>query len=266
VYVAYPVAALISGADWVEVARAAVVPDIRSDAAYVTMMIGLVGTTIAPWMQFYQQASVVEKGITKEQYAFTRLDVVLGCVMAIAVAFFIVVACAATIFKAGLSVETAADAAVALKPLVGAYASSLFAFGLFNASLFAACVLPLSTAYYICEGMGWELGVDKNFHTAPQFFWLFTISIVVGGGIILLPDAPLVAIMYLSQVVNGAVLPFVLIFMLLLVNDKTLMGEFVNGPVFNVVAWATVVIMIGLTLLMTLDALFPGFIGRVFGF
>ena len=237
---------------------ASVVPDIRSDSAYVTMMIGLVGTTIAPWMQFYQQASVVEKGITKEQYSFCRLDVILGCIMAIVVAFFIVVACAATIFtRHGLTIETAADAALALKPLVGAYASSLFAFGLFNASLFAACVLPLSTSYYICEGMGWELGVDKDFRKAPQFFWLFTASIVISALVILVPGAPLIGIMYVSQVVNGAVLPFVLIFMLLLVNDKALMGDMVNGPVFNLVAWATVIIMILLTLLMTFDALIP---------
>ncbi|GAB6038798.1 Nramp family divalent metal transporter [Fundidesulfovibrio butyratiphilus] len=266
VYVAYPVAAFISGANWGEVFKASVMPQIRSDSSYVAMMIGLVGTTIAPWMQFYQQASVVEKGITRDQYAFCRLDVIVGCIMAVVVAFFIVVSCSATIHMHGLTIETAADAALALKPLVGENASLLFAFGLFNASLFAACVLPLSTAYYICEGMGWELGIDKDFREAPQFFWLFTLSIVISGLIILVPDAPLIAIMYVSQVVNGAVLPFVLVFMLLLVNNRKLMGEFVNGPVFNVVAWTTVAVMIGLTLLMTLDTIFPGFIGRLFGF
>jgi Mn2+/Fe2+ NRAMP family transporter len=229
------------------------------------MMIGIVGTTIAPWMQFYQQASVVEKGITKEDYAFSRLDVIVGCFMAIIVAFFIVVACAATIFKAGIKIETAADAAMALTPLVGGYATGLFAVGLFNASLFAACVLPLSTAYYICEGLGWELGVGKDFREAPQFFWLFTVIIVVSAGVILLPDAPLITIMYVSQVVNGAVLPFVLIFMLKLINDKRLMGDYVNGPVFNTVAWGTVVIVLGLTLLMTLEMVFTGLIARLMG-
>lgn len=268
VYLAYPVAAFMSGPDWGEVLRATLAPrpsDIVVTPASVTMMIGVIGTTIAPWMQFYQQASVVEKGITREDYAFSRLDVVVGCVMAIVVAFFIVVACAATIFKAGVAIETAADAAQALTPLVGEYATGLFAIGLFNASIFAACVLPLSTAYYICEGMGWELGVDKDFREAPQFFWLFTLIIVVSACAILWPDAPLIAIMYVSQVVNGVVLPFVLIFMLLLINDRRLMGEYANGPVFNAIAWATVFIVLALTLVMTIDIIHPGFIAMFMG-
>jgi len=265
VYVAYPVAAFMSGPDWGAVLHASVVPDMKVTPDSVTMMIGVIGTTIAPWMQFYQQASVVEKGITKENYAFSRLDVIVGCVMAIVVAFFIVVACAATIFKAGVKIDTAADAAMALTPLVGEYATGLFAVGLFNASLFAACVLPLSTSYYICEGMGWELGVDKDFREAPQFFWLFTLIIAVSAACILWPEAPLIAIMYISQVVNGAVLPFVLIFMLRLINDKRLMGDFVNGPVFNTIAWGTVAIVMGLTVVMTLDIIHPGFIALLMG-
>ena len=265
VYVAYPVAAFMSGPDWGMVLKASVVPDFLITPDAVTMMIGIVGTTIAPWMQFYQQASVVEKGITKENYGFSRLDVIVGCFMAIIVAFFIVVACASTIFKAGVKIETAADAAMALTPLVGSYATGLFAIGLFNASLFAACVLPLSTAYYICEGLGWELGVDKDFREAPQFFWLFTLLIIVSACCILLPGAPLIAIMYISQVVNGAMLPFVLIIILLLINDKRIMGGFVNKAAFNTIAWATVVIVMGLTLAMTLDLVFPGFIARIMG-
>ena len=265
VYVAYPVAAFMSGPDWGEVLKASVVPDFKITPDAVTMMIGIVGTTIAPWMQFYQQASVVEKGITKENYNFSRLDVIVGCFMAIIVAFFIVVACAATIFKAGIKIETAADAALALTPLVGKYATGLFAIGLFNASLFAACVLPLSTSYYICEGLGWELGVDKDFREAPQFFWLFTLLIAVSAGCILLPGAPLIAIMFISQVVNGAVLPFVLIIMLLLINDKRLMGDFVNKATFNIIAWATVVIVMALTLVMTLDIILPGTIAWMMG-
>ncbi|MDY0306166.1 MAG: Nramp family divalent metal transporter [Desulfovibrionaceae bacterium] len=264
VYVAYPVAAFLAKPDWLAVGRGLVLPETSVTPESLTMIVGLVGTTIAPWMQFYQQASVVEKGITRENYAFCRLDVIVGCVMAVAVAFFIVVACAATIHQQGLNIETAADAALALKPLVGEYASFLFAFGLCNASLFAACVLPLSTSYYICEGMGWELGVDKDFREAPQFFWLFTLSIVLGAGAILMPGAPLIFVMYLSQVVNGMVLPFILVFMLLLVNDRRLMGEAVNGPVFNAVAWTTVVVMIALTLLLTLDTVSPGFGARWF--
>lgn len=268
VYVAYPVAAFVAGPDWSQVLRATFAPrpsDITVTPESVTMMIGVIGTTIAPWMQFYQQASVVEKGITRENYAFSRLDVIVGCVMAIVVAFFIVVACAGTIFLAGTRVETAADAALALTPLVGEYATGLFAVGLFNASLFAACVLPLSTSYYICEGLGWELGVDKDFREAPQFFWLFTLIIAASAGFILLPDAPLISIMYISQVVNGAVLPFVLIFMLLLINDKRLMGEYTNGPVFNAIAWGTVAIVLALTLIMTLDLVLPGTIARLMG-
>jgi Mn2+/Fe2+ NRAMP family transporter len=229
-------------------------------------LIGIVGTTIAPWMQFYQQAAVVEKGITADQYNFSRIDVIFGCIMAIVVAFFMMVACASTIHIHGLKIETAADAALALKPLVGQYASLLFAFGLFNASLFAACILPLSTAYYICEGMGWESGVNKDFKQAPQFFWLFTIIIIISAGLILIPNAPLMTIMFISQVVNGAVLPFVLMFIIKLINDKNLMGTFVNGPVFNIIAWLTVVIMIVLTVIMTTDIAFPGLVKHLMDF
>lgn len=266
VYIAYPVAAFMAGPQWGTVLKATVVPSFRMDSGYLITLIGVVGTTIAPWMQFYQQSAVVEKGITIEQYSFSRMDVIVGCLMAIVVAFFIVVACAATINLQGLKVETAADAALALKPLVGEYASSLFAFGLFNASLFAACILPLSTSYYVCEGMGWESGIDKDFRQAPQFFWLFTIIIVISALTILLPNVPLIMIMFISQVVNGTVLPFVLIFMLLLINDKSLMGNHTNGHVFNFIAWITVVVMIGLTLLMTVDLLSPGAVGRILGF
>jgi len=264
VYIAYPLAAFMAGPKWDLVLKATVTPTFKSDSAYVMTLIGIIGTTIAPWMQFYQQSAVVEKGITAEQYAFTRLDVIIGCVLAIVVAFFMMVACASTIHVQGLKIETAADAALALKPLVGQYASSLFAFGLFNASLFGACILPLSTAFYICEGMGWESGVDKDFRNAPQFFWLFTVIIVISALIILIPNAPLIAIMYISQVVNGAVLPFVLIFMQLLINNERLMGKYVNGPVFNGIAWTTVVTMVLLTMLMTFDMILPGAVGRLF--
>src|SRR6266540_4077797 len=256
VYLAYPIAAFLAKPEWNQVLSSTVVPHFNMKSSYIIMMIGVVGTTIAPWMQFYQQSAVVEKGITVEQYNFSRLDVFLGCLMAIVVAFFIVVACASTIHLQGLKIETAADAAVALKPLVGKHASALFAFGLFNASLFAACILPLSTSYYICEGLGWESGIDKDFRQAPQFFWLFTIIIFLSAAIILLPNAPLIKIMFLSQVVNGAVLPFVLIFILILINDKQLMGSYTNSSSFNVIAWITVIIMIALTILMTIDMIF----------
>ena len=265
VYIAYPIAAFMAGPKWDAILTATVVPTFKSDSTYLIALIGVVGTTIAPWMQFYQQSAVVEKGITIDQYSFSRLDVIIGCIMAIVVAFFIVVACASTIFVQGLKIETAADAALALKPLVGKHASALFAVGLFNASLFAACILPLSTSFYICEGMGWESGIDKDFRKAPQFFWLFTIIIVLSAAFILVPNAPLIKIMFLSQVVNGAVLPFVLIFMLILINDRKLMGNFANGPTFNLIAWITVIVMIALTLLMTIDIVSPGIIGRLLG-
>jgi Mn2+/Fe2+ NRAMP family transporter len=215
---------------------------------YLYLVIGLVGTTIAPWMQFYLQASIVEKGVTRRSYGGSRLDVIVGCIFAVIVAWFIVVACAATLNAHGhRDVRDAADAAQALRPLAGDYAYILFALGLLNASLFAASILPLSTAYTVCEGLGFESGVDKKFAEAPFFYWLYTLLIAAGAGVILLPNLPLIKISILSQVVNGMVLPFVLIFMLLLINKKDLMGEHVNTRIFNVIAWITVVIMIGLT-------------------
>jgi Mn2+/Fe2+ NRAMP family transporter len=265
VYIAYPIAAFMAGPKWDVILNATIMPTFKADGSYLSMMIGIVGTTIAPWMQFYQQSAVVEKGITIDQYGFSRLDVIIGCIMAIVVAFFIVIACASTIHLQGLRIETAADAALALQPLVGRHASFLFAFGLFNASLFAACILPLSTAYYICEGMGWESGIDKDFRKAPQFFWLFTTIIILSALFILFPNAPLIMIMFISQVVNGVVLPFVLVFMLILINDRKLMGNHANGPVFNTIAWITVVVMIVLTLLMTIDLFSPGMVGRLIG-
>jgi len=217
------------------------------------MVIGLVGTTIAPWMQFYLQASVVEKGVTMRQYRASRWDVIVGCFFAAIVAWFIIVACAATLHAVGRTeVRDAADAAQALRPLAGEYAYLLFAGGLFNASLFAASILPISTAYAVCEGMGFESGLDKRFHEAPVFYWLYTLLIVAGAGVLLVPNVPLTHIMLLSQVVNGVVLPFVLVFMLMLTNDRELMGEHVNSRTFNVIAWVTVAVMIGLTIAMLL--------------
>src|SRR5438105_5168310 len=207
------------------------------------MVIGLVGSTIAPWMQFYLQASVVEKGVTVRQYRTSRWDVILGCLFTDIVAWFIIVSCAATLYAVGRhDIGSAADAAQALRPLAGEYAYLLFAAGLFNASLFAASILPISTSYAVCEGLGFESGLDKKFHEAPVFYWLYTVLIVVGAGVLLVPRFPLVHIMVLSQVVNGIVLPFVLIFMLLLTNDRELMGEHVNSHRFNVIAWVTVVV------------------------
>jgi Mn2+/Fe2+ NRAMP family transporter len=216
----------------------------------MTMLIGVVGTTIAPWMQFYLQASIVEKGIKIEEYKFARFDVVLGAIAVHIVAFFIILVCAETLFKSGVRIETAKDVALSLKPLAGKYCTYLFAFGLVNASLFAASILPLSTTYLICEGLGWEVGIDKKFVEAPQFYGFYSLIIFLGAGIVLYPNFPLIPIMYFSQVINGMVLPFILIFMLLLINDKKLMGDHTNGPLFNTITWITTIVMIGFTLLL----------------
>jgi len=263
VFFTYPVAAYLANPDWGTVGRNLVVPVVRVDGAYLTMLIGMVGTTIAPWMQFYLQSAVVEKNVQIENYSLTRADVIFGCFVTDIVALSIIVACGATLFASGIHVGDAKDAAVALAPLAGKYASWLFAFGLANASLFAASILPLATAYSVCEGMGWESGIDKNFRTAPQFFWLYTGLIALGAMIILVPNAPLILIMYLSQVVNGMLLPFVLIFMLKLINDRTLMGEHVNSKAFNGIAWTTTGIMIVLTVLLLIVTVFPGIPGRL---
>jgi Mn2+/Fe2+ NRAMP family transporter len=250
-YITYIVAGVLAHPAWEDALVATVKPpalEAFGHEAYVYMVVAVVGTTIAPWMQFYLQSSVVEKGITRRQYKASKIDVVAGCLFTDLVAWFIIVACAATLYVHGhRDVRDAADAAAALKPLAGKYAYILFAVGLFNASLFAASILPLSTAYTVCEGLGFESGVGKGFREAPVFYWLYTILIVAGAGVILTPNLPLVKISVLSQVVNGVVLPFVLIFMLLLINKKELMGEYVNSNLFNVIAWATTVIMIALT-------------------
>jgi NRAMP (natural resistance-associated macrophage protein)-like metal ion transporter len=254
VFVCYIFAGILAHPDWKAAAFATVTrpQDVGiRNYGYLYMVIGLVGTTIAPWMQFYLQASVVEKGVTMRQYRASRWDVIVGCFFAAIVAWFIIVACAATLHSVGRTeVRDAADAAQALRPLAGEYAYLLFAGGLFNASLFAASILPISTAYAVCEGLGFESGLDKKFHQAPVFYWLYTLIIVVGAGVLLVPRFPLAHIMVLSQVVNGIVLPFVLIFMLLLINDPELMGAHVNTRAFNAVAWVTVTVMIALTLAM----------------
>ena len=251
-YVTYIFAGILAHPAWGEATKATFVPPKLAafkHQAYLYMVIGVVGTTIAPWMQFYLQSSIVEKGITRRQYKASMLDVVTGCIFTDVVAWFIIVACAATLWIHGFrNITYAADAAAALKPLAGQYAYILFAVGLFNASLFAASILPLSTAYTVCEGLGFESGVGMKFGEAPAFYWLYTALIVAGGAVVMIPGLPLVKIAVLSQVVNGVVLPFVLIFMLLLINKKELMGEYVNGHLFNAVAWATTVLMIILTL------------------
>ena len=244
-FVTYIVAGVLVHPDWHKALVETVKPPNLSafrQSGYLFTVIGLVGTTIAPWMQFYLQASVVEKGITKRQYATSRLDVIIGCIFTDVVAWFIVVACAATLFAHGIfNINTAKDAAEALHPLAGEFAYMLFALGLFNAALFSASILPLSTVYTVCEGLGFESGLDNSFSEAPVFYWLYTLLIALGAGVILIPGLPTLKIIFWSQVINGMFLPFILVFMLLLINKKDLMGEYVNSVWMNAIAWTTAV-------------------------
>jgi Mn2+/Fe2+ NRAMP family transporter len=250
IYLAYIASGIMAHPNWTKVAADFVTPSFKFELAYVTIFVTAIGTTIAPWMQFYQQASIVDKGLKPADYAYERIDVIVGSIFAVVVAGFIIIACSSTIFAAGKHIETAKDAALALAPLAGKYASTLFAFGLLNASVFSAAILPLSTAYVVCEAFGWESGVDKSFSQAPVFFGTYTALIAIGGAIILLPIPSLVQAMMASQTLNGVVLPVILIVMLRLINDRRLMGSYVNGRVFNILAWIMVVILIFLTIVL----------------
>ena len=247
VYVAYIVSGFLAKPVWPEVWAGTLQPKLAMNGAALTMVVTLVGTTIAPWMQFYLQSAMVEKGVRLKDYAISRWDVIVGCVVTDVVAFFIVLACGATIFKTHAHIETAKDAALALGPLAGKYASSLFAFGLFNASLFAASILPLSTAYYVCEAFGWESGVNKRKDEAPQFYSLYAGMIIIGAGLVLIPRLPLLKVMLLSQTANGVLLPFLLVFMLLLARDERLMGKYRNGRIVDAISWLTTLVLIVLT-------------------
>ncbi len=251
VYFAYPVSAFMAHPDWHAVLRETVVPTFPRSSEYIVMIVGLIGTTITPWMQFYLQASIVEKGITERQWAMSRWDVIVGCFVTDIVAFFIVVACGATLYVNGIhDIADAADAALALRPLAGRFASLLFAGGLLNAAFLSAAILPLATTYNICEGLGVESGINKRFSEAPVFYWLYTALIVFGAGIVLVPRVPLIRLILVSQVANGVLLPFVLFFMLRLVNMKELMGRYTNTMFANVVAVSTSVVMVVLTIAM----------------
>lgn len=247
IYVCYIISGILVKPDWKEAAIYSVRPVVLIEPGYITMLIGMVGTSVAPWMQFYLQAAVVEKGVTAKDYAESRIEVIVGCIVMTIIAFFIIVACAGAIWSNGpREIQNATDAAEALKPF-GQYAFLLFCAGLLNASLFAACILPLSTAYTVCEGLGFESGVNRRFREARIFYWLITLLIVVGGGMVLLPGFPLVKMILFSQVVNGMLLPFVLIFMILLSNKRGLLKEWTNSKGYNLVAWTAVAVMIGLS-------------------
>jgi Mn2+/Fe2+ NRAMP family transporter len=243
----YVVSAIMGKPHWGEIGQAIIRPEMKFDMSYLAVVIGIIGTTIAPWMQFYMQSAVIEKGIKIKDYKFTVWDVGIGSVITVVVAFFIIVACASTLYKNGIKIEEAKDAAMALKPLAGNLASATFAFGLFIASIFSATILPVATAFYVCEAFGFEAGIDKKWKEAPHFYWLFTAIIVIGAGIILFPNAPLILITLWSQVANGVLLPVVLVCMILIVNNKEVMGKYVNKPLNNIIAWTTIVILIGLS-------------------
>lgn len=252
VYIAYPVSAFVARPDWQEAIKQTFIPvgNLRS-SEYLVMIIGLIGTTITPWMQFYLQASIVEKGITERQYQLSKWDVIVGCIATDVVAFFIVVACGATLYPKGIhDIKDAAEAAAALAPLAGKFASVLFAVGLVNAAMLSAAILPLATSYNICEGLGYESGVDKRFGEAREFYSLYTFLIVFGAGVVLIPHIPLIKLILMSQVANGVLLPFVLFFMFKLVNRSDLMGEQTNSLVGNTITIGTSLIMVVLTVAM----------------
>ena len=259
-YIAYPLSCFLAHPDWHRALLSTVKPTFHFDFPYIYMIIGLVGTTIAPWMQFYLQSAVVEKGVKIKNFIYSRWDVIVGCIVTDVVALFIIVACAATLYASGQrDIHDASEAAIALGPLAGRAASLLFAFGLCNASLFSACILPLATAYYVCEGLGLESGINKRLREAPAFYSLYTALIVLGAlAVILLSEQRQVPIILLSQVVNGILLPFVLIFMLRLINRKDLMGDYRNNRTFNIIAWTACIVMIALTLVAGVATLFPG--------
>ncbi|MGH7714905.1 MAG: NRAMP family divalent metal transporter, partial [Vulcanimicrobiaceae bacterium] len=263
VYVSYVISGIMVHPPWHEVFRQTLVPHIQPTKAYLIMAIGVIGTTISPWMQFYIQAAVVDKGVRVKDYPYSRFDVVSGAILTDVIAFFIIVASAATIYAHNLhathplQIDDAGDVAQALAPLAGRYASLLFALGLLNAAIFTASILPLSTAYYVCEALGFERGVQTRFQDATVFYGLYLGLIVIGAGFVLIPGAPLLGVIFYSQVLNGMLLPVILVLMLILINRKRLMGRYVNGHVFNAIAWTTVVVVGLLTVLSTIATLVP---------
>ena len=256
-YFGYVISGLMSKPDWTPVLKSAVIPQMKWDSEYIMLSIAIIGTTITPWMQFYLQSSIAEKGIKKEDYAASRLDVVIGCFITDIISFFVIVTCGTLLFPNGIRINEAAEAALALKPLAGQYAYLTFAICLANASLLGAIIVPLATAYYICEAMGWEAGVNKSFKEAPQFMWIYTMTIALASAVILIPGAPLVFLMVLSAVVNGLLLPFVLIYALFLVNNKKLMGDYVNPKSYNYISWGTVIAITLLTGFLIVATMFP---------
>lgn len=257
IYFGYVLSGFMAKPNWTEVFKSTVIPQIKWDSEFIILSIGIIGTTITPWMQFYLQSSIAEKGIKKEEYKVSKLDVFIGCGITNIIAFFIIITCATTLFPYGIKINEASEAALALKPLAGNYAFLIFAISLANAAILGAIIVPLATSYYICEAMGWERGVNKTFREAPQFMWIYTFMIVTASLLVLIPGAPLVFLMVLSAVLNGLLLPFVLIYALSLVNNKKIMGEYVNPRSYNVISWGTVIVIAVLALFFVITTLFP---------
>ncbi len=257
IYFGYVLSGFMAKPNWTEVFKSTVIPQIKWDSEFILLSIGIIGTTITPWMQFYLQSSIAEKGIKKEEYKASRLDVLIGCSITDIISFFIIVTCATTLFPYDIKINEASEAALALKPLAGDYAFLIFAISLANAGLLGAIIVPLATSYYICEAMGWERGVNKTFREAPQFMWIYTFMIITASLLVLIPGAPLVFLMVLSAVLNGLLLPFVLIYALSLVNNKKIMGEYVNPRSYNVISWGTVIVIAILALFFVITTLFP---------
>jgi len=243
----YVISAIMAKPHWGEIASSIIHPRMSFDSNSLGLVIGLIGTTIAPWMQFYMQSSVIEKGLKITEFKYTRWDIIVGCIVTVVVAFFIMVACASTLYKNGIVINEARDAALALKPLAGALSAQVFAFGLFVASVFSATILPLATAFFVCEAFGFEAGIDKNWNEAPEFYTLYTGIIVLGMGIILIPNAPLIKITLWTQIINGLLLPVVLICMMLLINSKKIMGEYTNKRLNNIIGWTAVIVLVFLS-------------------
>jgi NRAMP (natural resistance-associated macrophage protein)-like metal ion transporter len=262
VFLGYIISAFLARPDWSAVAVGLVRPEFKFEPAFLFTFVAVIGTTISPYMQVYVQSSVVEKGVTAETYGWTKTDVWVGTIFALLIVFFIIISTAATLHKAGVQISTAADAANALRPLAGRYAQTLFGFGLFGASMLAAGVLPLATAYSISEALGFEKGVSRSFREAPTFLGTFTFLVAVGAFIAVVPNLPLIRVLLVTQVINGLLLPFVLFAVLRLVNNRELMGQHVNGPIYNIAAWLTAIVVTILSLLYIMVTLFPGIFGH----
>ncbi len=260
-YISYIVSGIMANPDWSQVAAQSVTPSFVFTSTYLIVLIGVIGTTITPWMQFYLQSSIVEKGIRAQDYKYSRLEVVLGCIMTDVISFFIIVACAATLFTAGVAINSASDAALALEPLAGTFAKTLFALGLFGAALFGAFILPLSTAFYVCEAFGWESGVNKKLGEARQFYGVIAAMVAVSVAVILMPGIPLIGLMLASQVINGLVLPIILVAIVKIINNEQIMGKYVNSKFYNFVVWISTAVLILLSGMLVVTTFWPGILG-----